>query len=152
MEGLLDLGYFGLLIGTFLAGSILPFSSDFLLIGILAAGGNPWISVLTATIGNWAGTVTNYYLGWIAKWEWLEKWCKVKEETLVNQKSKIDRYGLWLAFLSWLPGIGAVFVIALGFYRIRPVGVNLMTLFGCFVRFLFWIALQYIFFPASIPA
>lgn len=143
MDWLLDLGYFGLFIGTFLAGSILPFSSDFLIIGLLAAGGDPWICLAVATLGNWLGTIPNYILGWYAKWEWLEKYCKVKEETLAKQKKNIDRFGLWLAFFSWAPGVGAIFVIALGFYKVRPVWTNVMTLIGCFVRFLFWIGLRY---------
>ena len=36
MEWLLDLGYLGLFLGTFLAGTVLPLSSDVLLIGMLA--------------------------------------------------------------------------------------------------------------------
>lgn len=146
MEWLLDLGYFGLFIGTFLAGTVLPFSSDILMVGLLAAGGNPWLCLTVATLGNWAGTILNYLLGWLAKWDWLEKMCKVKEETLVKQKKNIDKYGLLLAFFSWLPIIGAVGVIALGFYKVKPIWSNVMTLLGCFVRFFFWIFLQDIFF------
>ena len=74
------------------------------------------------------------------------KWCKVKEETLVKQQKNINRFGLWIAFFSWLPVVGAVGVIALGFYKIRPVWANIVTLIGCAVRFFFWIFLQDIFF------
>ena len=42
--------------------------------------------------------------------------------------------------------IGVVFMIALGFYRVRPRTTALMALAGSFVRFLFWILLQYLFF------
>ena len=146
MEWLIDLGYFGLFIGTFLAGTILPFSSDILMVGMLAAGGNPWLCLLVATIGNWAGTIVNYVLGWIAKWDWLEKWCKVKEETLVKQQKNINRFGLWIAFFSWLPVGGAVGVLALGFYKIRPVWGHIVTLIRCAVRFFFWLCRQDIFF------
>ena len=38
MEALLDWGYIGLFIGSFVAATIVPFSSDVLLVGILAAG------------------------------------------------------------------------------------------------------------------
>lgn len=146
MEWLIDLGYFGLFIGTFLAGTILPLSSDVLLVALLAAGGNPWLCLLFATLGNGSGTVVNYVMGWLAKWEWLEKYCKVKEETLTKQKKNIEKYGMWLAFFSWLPIIGAVAVIALGFYRIRPILSNILVFLGCGVRFYFWIFLQDILF------
>ena len=93
LEFLLDLGYVGLFIGTFIAATVVPFSSDFLIVGILIAGGDPLISWICATAGNWLGGLTSYWIGRIGKWEWIEKWFRVKEETLLKQKSKIDKYG-----------------------------------------------------------
>ena len=57
MEALLDWGYIGLFVGSFVAATVVPFSSDVLLVGMLAAGGNVWLSVLVATVGNWADFV-----------------------------------------------------------------------------------------------
>lgn len=138
MEWLVDLGYFGLFLGTLLAGTIIPFSSDFLLIGLLAAGGNPWLCLLAATLGNWLGGVINYGLGWLGRWDWLERWFKVKRETLEKQKAVVKKYGLWLALFSWLPLVGAVSVIALGFYKVKPFRAIVLILVGCFLRFLVW--------------
>lgn len=106
MVSLIDLGYWGLFIGSFLASTVIPMSADILLIGILALGGNIWWCLGIATIGNWLGRLTSYWIGWLGKWEWLERWFKVKEEQLARQKSKIDRYGPLLAFFTWLPLIG----------------------------------------------
>ena len=39
MESLLEFGYIGLFVGSLLAATIFPFSSDVLLIGMLVAGG-----------------------------------------------------------------------------------------------------------------
>ena len=64
MEALLDWGYIGLFVGSFVAATVVPFSSDVLLVGMLAAGGNVWLSVLVATVGNWAGGLTSYWIGW----------------------------------------------------------------------------------------
>ena len=116
---LLDLGYIGLFIGAFVAATIVPFSSDFLIVGILIAGGDPVISWICATAGNWLGGLTSYWIGRIGKWEWIEKWFHVKEETLLKQKSKIDKYGSLLAFMTWLPFVGDVFAIGLGFYKLH---------------------------------
>ena len=49
MDWLIDLGYVGLFIGTFVAGTVLPLSSDVLLVGLLAAGGNPIACLIVAT-------------------------------------------------------------------------------------------------------
>ncbi len=138
MDWLLDLGYLGLFIGSFLASTIIPFSSDFLLVAMLAAGGNPVYTVICASLGNWAGGMTSYYLGYIGKWEWIEKWFKIKPETLAKQKTKIEKYGEWIALFSWLPGIGDVMSVGLGFYKVNPWRVAIFMLIGKTARFVGW--------------
>ncbi len=141
MEILEQLGFFGLFIGSFLAATIIPFSSDVLLVGILVAGADPFVSLGVATAGNWLGGMTSYYIGRIGKWEWIEKWFKVSEEKLRRQKSKIDKYGALLALLTWLPFVGDVFAIGLGFYRTDAVKTAFFMLVGKGLRFLFWVML-----------
>lgn len=106
---------------------------------MLIAGGKPWICFTTALAGNWLGGMTSYLIGWIGKWEWIEKWFKVKRETLEKQKEKIDKYGPLLALLAWLPIIGDVFAIALGFYKTKPILSAIFMLIGRAIRFLIWI-------------
>ena len=55
MDWLLNLGYLGLFLGTFLAGTVLPLSSDILLVGMLAAKADPLICLPVAAVGNWLG-------------------------------------------------------------------------------------------------
>ena len=70
------------------------------------------VSWLCATAGNWLGGLTSYWIGRIGKWEWIEKWFRVKEETLLKQKSKGKgtRFAFWLAlyyiFGDSLPVLG----------------------------------------------
>ena len=118
MDWLLNLGYLGLFLGTFLAGTVLPLSSDIL------------------------GAMTSYWLGWYAKWEWLEKWFRIKPDTLRRQQERVDKYGVWLAMVFWAPFIGMVCMIALGVYKVRPRTTALLALAGSFLRFSFWILLQ----------
>ena len=129
MEALLDWGYIGLFVGSFVAATVVPFSSDVLLVGMLAAGGNVWLSVLVATVGNWAGGLTSY---------WIEKYLRVKHETLERHKSKVDRFGAWLALLTWLPFVGDVFAVALGFYRLNFRKSAVLMLVGKGARFVCW--------------
>ncbi|MEG0795492.1 MAG: YqaA family protein [Odoribacter sp.] len=138
MESLIELGYVGLFIGSFLASTIIPMSADILLIGILSLGGNVWICLVVASIGNWLGGLTSYWIGWLGRWEWIERWFKIKEEQLIRQKASIDRYGVVLAFFTWLPLIGDLFAIALGFYKIRPYSSAIYMFIGRFIRFLLW--------------
>ena len=138
MGGLETLGLLGLFIGTFLAATVVPFSSDVLYFAILASTANPWGCLVVGTLGNWLGSVVTYYMGRLGRWEWIEKWFKVKKESLEKQKEKIDRWGVWLALIAWVPFIGDVFVIALGFYRTRQIPTILLLLIGKALRFLAW--------------
>ncbi len=137
MEWLLDLGYAGLFIGSFLAATIFPFSADVLLVGMLVAGGSPWAVIGIATVGNFIGGLTSYGVGRIGKWEWIVKF-GVKPETLEKQKAKVDKYGAWAALLSWVPFIGDVIAVALGFYRAKFLPSAIFMLIGKFGRFVAW--------------
>ncbi len=138
MPGLEEIGLTGLFIGTFLAATIFPFSSDALYIGSLAAGFTPMAVFAVGTLGNWLGGITTYYIGRIGKWEWLEKYFHVKSETLEKQKRFIDKYGVWVALISWVPFVGDVFVVALGFYKCPALWTILLMLVGKAARFAAW--------------
>lgn len=138
MFGLEKLGLWGLFVGTFLAATILPFSSDALYVAILVITKDPVGCLVVGTIGNWLGSVTTYFLGRLAKWSWVEKAFRVNERTLVKQKERIDRYGVWLALICWVPFVGDVVAIALGFYKSPAVPVILLLLVGKALRFAVW--------------
>lgn len=133
----MNLGLVGLFIGSFLAATVVPFSADVLLIGMLVAGGSPWVVVGIATAGNFLGGLTSYAIGRIGKWEWIEK-LGVKPETLEKHKARIDKYGAWIALLSWAPFVGDVFAVALGFFRVKFVPSAIFMFIGKAGRFVMW--------------
>ena len=138
MESLLDYGLIGLFIGSFLAATVVPFSSDLLVIGMLALGGDPVLTIAVATLGNWLGGLTSYWLGWLGKLEWLERWFRVKRETIERQQARVKRWGAWLALLTWLPFVGDIFAVVLGFYKVRFLPSALWMLVGKCGRFIVW--------------
>ncbi len=109
--------------------------------GILIAGGDPVLSLIYATSGNWIGGLTSYWIGYSGKWEWLEKWFKVKPETIERHREKISKYGPIIAFITWLPGIGDILAVALGFYRINFWKTSIYMLIGKFARYILWVYL-----------
>ena len=137
MDWLLDLGYLGLFIGSFLAATVVPFSADILLIGMLAAGGVPWMVIAIATAGNFLGGLTSYGIGRIGRWEWIER-LGAKPETIAKHRTKVEKYGAWLALLSWVPFVGDIFAVALGFYRTKFFPTALFMFIGKFGRFIAW--------------
>ena len=138
MGTLEQLGLLGLFIGTFLAATVVPFSSDALYVAVLLATKRPLACLLVGSLGNWLGGITTYLLGRLAKWEWLEKTFKVSREKLEKQKVKIDKYGVWMALLSWIPIAGDVIALALGFYKSPALWTILLLLVGKFGRFAIW--------------
>lgn len=138
MGVLAKLGYIGLFLGTFLSASIipLPLSSDILLVGAFAAGLNVWISVVVATAGNWLGCISSYGIGrQFGRWKWIERKLRSKREKIEKQKGFIEKYRSVLALIVWVPVVGEVLALGLGFYRIRFVPVALFMLLGAVCRF-----------------
>ena len=66
---LTNYGYWGMLLSSFLAGSVFPFSSEAIMLGLLAAGLNPVYLIIYATIGNVAGSMFNYGV-WTRRMAW----------------------------------------------------------------------------------
>ena len=62
LQFLIDWGYWGLFLGSFIAGSVLPFSSEAVLAACVGPLGlDPVISITAATAGNVAGGMTGQY-------------------------------------------------------------------------------------------
>lgn len=138
MIGLTELGYFGLFLASFLAATVVPFSSEVVFSAMVFGGLDSWTCVLVATLGNWLGGMTCYYLGFLGKMEWVEKYMKIKKEKIDRFMAKLHKYGDWFAFFSFLPGIGDIIAVASGFFRCNVWIVAASMLLGKFVRYVFW--------------
>nr|MBP7472928.1 DedA family protein [Prevotella sp.] len=114
---LIDWGYWGMLIGAFLAGSFFPFSSEALMLGLIALGLNPWELTVYASIGNVAGSMFNYAVGRRGKLEWIEKYLHIKRESIEKAQRFMAGRGAWMGFFAFLPIIGSGITIALGLMR-----------------------------------
>jgi len=141
MEYFLTWGYLGLFLGSFLAATILPFSSEILVTGMLIAGGSPVNILIVASTGNWLGSLSTYGIGWLGKWGWIEKWFKISREKIERQQAKIAKYGSLLAFFVWIPVVGDVFALGLGFYKINFTKCCIFMLIGKLLRFFVYITL-----------
>ena len=132
---MIKLGYLGLFLSSFLASTIIPISSEIVLSGLIYLGSNVWICIFVATAGNFLGGLTTYYLGYLGKWEWVEKYMKTPREKIERFQTKIQKYGVYSAFFAWLPFVGDLIALGLGFMRINPIKVSVLMLVGRFVRF-----------------
>lgn len=133
-----ELGYWGLFLASFLAATVVPFSSEAILSGMIYAGYKPVASLLLATFGNWLGGLSSYYLGYLGKQHWIEKYLRIPEATITKYKLKIEGKEQWIAFFCWLPFIGDVLAVCLGLLRIDFIRVSIGMLVGKAVRYLVW--------------
>ncbi|MFA5638980.1 MAG: VTT domain-containing protein [Bacteroidales bacterium] len=135
MDTFIHFGYVGLFLSSFLASTIVPLSADVVLTALVLLKFNPWVCLIIATGGNFLGGLTSYGLGYIGKWEWLEKYFKVDRQKVENFQKKITKYGVFAAAFAWLPFVGDLIAISLGFFKIRPTWVFILMLTGRFLRF-----------------
>ena len=138
MESFIEWGYLGLFLASFLGATIIPFSSEIVLSFLILNGYDFKLSLLIATIGNWLGGLSSYYLGRLGRWETLERFFNLKKEKILHLKIKIDKWGSTLAFLCWLPIIGDPIAVSLGFFRINYILVATWMLFGKIFRYIIW--------------
>ena len=73
LQLLTDWGYFGMFLSAFLAGTILPFSSEAVLLACVGLGLDPVWSTIATTAGNVLGGLTCYWIGHLGKMEWIRK-------------------------------------------------------------------------------
>lgn len=143
MAELIELGYLGLFIAAFLAATVLPFSSEVVFSALVIAGMDMWMCVIWATLGNWLGGLSCYYLGYLGKIEWIEKYLKIKKEKIEKLQMWLQGKGGMMAFFVFLPGIGDVIAVALGYLRANVALVAVSMFLGKFIRYIVWIYIVY---------
>jgi membrane protein YqaA with SNARE-associated domain len=140
MEWIIELltgyGYWGMLLAAFLAGSFFPFSSEAVMVGLMATGLDPWQLMIYGTIGNVLGSVVNYGVGRMGKLEWIEKYLHVKKTDLDKAERFMAGRGAWMGFFAFLPVLGSAITILLGLMRANIVISLVSITIGKLFRYL----------------
>lgn len=133
---LLGFGYFGLFTGAFLASTLLPLPSEGILIGAFQLDLNVILCLAIATIGNFLGGLTNYYIGYKCNNARLLKKLKFNQNKLERIEQKLNKWGYWMGFIAWMPFIGDPLVLVLGFYKTPFIPLAITMFIGKFLRYL----------------
>lgn len=138
MDALFDYSLWGLFLASFLAATVVPFSSEALLTYLVATGTPVSSAVIVATAGNFVGGMSSYVIGYLGKWEWIEKYLRIKRSTLEKWHNRLYKRGAVFAFLSWVPVVGDIFAVGLGLLRAN-IGVTASAmLLGKLLRYVVW--------------
>ena len=132
---LISNGYWGMLITAFIAGSFFPFSSEAVMMGLMAAGLDPWGLIVYGTIGNVLGSMFNFFVGRMGRIEWIERYLHVSKEKLDKAVKFMGGYGAWMGFFAFLPVLGSAITIALGLMRANILISIISISLGKFLRY-----------------
>ena len=129
-------GYMGMLLAAFLAGSFFPFSSEAVMVALMATGLDPWQLMIYGTVGNVLGSVFNYCVGRLGKTEWFEKYLHVKPKDLERAKRFMRGHGAWMGFFAFIPVLGSAITILLGLMRANIVITFVSITLGKLFRYI----------------
>ena len=112
-------GYASLFFVSFLASSLLPLGSEWLLVMMLTGGYDPVKTVAVASVGNYLGAVTTYLVG-VGGGRWLiEKVMRVSPQQQDRARQYYRRYGSASLLFSWLPVVGDPLCLVAGMLRVN---------------------------------
>jgi len=120
-------GLAAVLAASFIAATLVPFSSEAVLFGYLKLHpGNAALAVALATLGNTAGGMTTYLIGRLVP----EK----KPDT--KALAWLHRYGAPATFFAWLPIVGDALCAAAGWLRVNWLAALAFMAAGRLARYL----------------
>ncbi len=137
IQFLIDWGYLGMFLSAFLAGSIVPFSSEAVLAALVipSTGLNPWLCLIAATVGNTLGSLTCYAIGRMGKIDWLTKYFRMDPKKIRSMRIYLYNRSAYMAFFAFVPVVGSLIIVALGFLRSNIWSVTISMILGKILRY-----------------
>ncbi len=139
LEPLIELavnwGYIGLFISAFIAGSLLPFSSEVVMMLLVEAGLSPLICIVIATCGNTLGGMTCFWIGRAGNPQWMRR-IGVSQNRLEQAQRFLKGRGSAMAFFAFLPYIGEAIALSLGLMKSNQTVVGVSMFCGKLLRYI----------------
>ena len=112
-------GYLALFALSFTAATLLPLGSEWLLAALLLKGGDPFLLVAIATLGNLLGAVSTWLVGRYGGDFLIRRCLRIDAEAQGRAEERYARYGIWSLLFSWVPLIGDPLCLIAGIFRVR---------------------------------
>ena len=132
-----------LLLVAFISSTLLPGGSELLLAWFVTeTPADFFLLVITAIVGNVAGSMLSFYMGWLIALKYpLTLMDKPKHQ---RAKRWIEQYGVVTLLLAWLPVVGDPLCLIAGWLRLHPLSSFLFILIGKSIRYFLvaWLALE----------
>jgi membrane protein YqaA with SNARE-associated domain len=129
-------GYPALFLLSFLAATLLPLGSEWLLAVMIAHGFAPVGVVWIATCGNTLGALTTYAIGLWGGPLLIGRLLRITPSDQLRAEKYFNRYGSWVLFFSWVPVLGDPLCLVGGLLRTGLVRFLVLVACGKLLRYL----------------
>ena len=134
-EFLVATGYPALFFLSFLASTLIPLGSEWLLVALVVSGFAPLSVVLVASTGNFLGACTSYAIGFYGSAFLTTRLLRMSEHDRDRAERFFTRYGCWGLLLSWLPVVGDPLCVVAGTMKVAIHRFALLVLAGKLARY-----------------
>ena len=122
---------------SFLAATILPFSSEFTLAGLIATSDyDNLLLLIAASFGNVLGSVVNWALGSYSRNLTTKKWFPFKETQIERSSKWFRKFGKWSLLFAWVPVVGDPLTLVAGILRVKFIDFIILVAIGKVSRYL----------------
>ena len=129
--------YLSLFAISFLAATILPFSSELTLAGLIATSDyDNLLLLIVASFGNVLGSVVNWVLGSYSRNLTKKKWFPFKETQIERSSKWFRKFGKWSLLFAWVPVVGDPLTLVAGILRVKFIDFIILVAIGKVSRYL----------------
>ncbi|ACL04398.1 SNARE associated Golgi protein [Desulfatibacillum aliphaticivorans] len=132
---LIQFGYAGLFVVSFLAATLVPLGSEAAVIAMAASGFDPAMVFIIATTGNSLGALVNYYAGRWGRNFILKKYVDNESQPLERAEKVFARWGTPALFFAWAPIVGDPLTVVAGILRVNIVAFTFWAALGKGARY-----------------
>ncbi len=122
---------------SFLAATLIPLGSEWLLLTLILQGLPAIQVVAVATLGNVLGAFVTYAVGIWGSDFFMRKLLRVDEKQTAKAMAMYKRYGTFSLLFAWLPIVGDPLCLAAGILRVHPLLFLLLVALGKLARYTF---------------
>ena len=128
--------YLSLFFISFLAATVLPFSSELTLAGLISTSNyDNLLLLVVASFGNVLGSVVNWVLGYYSRNLTIKKWFPFKEAQIERSSKWFSKFGKWSLLFAWVPIIGDPLTLVAGLLRVRFLDFIILVAIGKVSRY-----------------
>ena len=128
--------YLSLFTISFLAATILPFSSELTLAGLIATSNyDNLLLLIIASLGNVLGSILNWLLGFYSRNFTTKKWFPFNEKQINRSSKWFNKFGIWSLLFAWLPIIGDPLTLVSGLLRVKFINFVILVTIGKVFRY-----------------